>query len=345
MPLPPDKNRYCNSPSSTEDFLAQLTTAPVSDTTPTLSIVTPSFNQADFLGSTISSVVEQNYPKLEYVVVDGSSTDRSNEILQQSSDRLHWWVSEEDSGPEEAINKGFSRTSGEIMAWIGASDMYLPWTFSLVASLFERFPKVQWLTTLFPLQLDESSRITGLHELPPYYPKGFFRGEYLSVGGQWRPRGWIQAESTFWRRSLWEKAGGQLDTSQHASDFDLWARFFKHAKLWGVASPLAGWRLEENQRGHGNEATYHESSLSVLNRYGHSPTEPEDSDLSPRLPEKAHDLLVGAGVFPSGPILLFDEEKGDWKKQQFPIRGTYHEASPALFGLGEIGEKKLHGAV
>src|SRR6267154_2378048 len=97
---------------------------------PRISIVTPSFNQGSYLEETIRSVLDQNYPNLEYVVVDGGSTDRSVEILQRYADRLAWWSSEPDGGQYAAINKGFKHTSGEIMAWINSDDKYLPWTFS-----------------------------------------------------------------------------------------------------------------------------------------------------------------------------------------------------------------------
>src|SRR5215469_5586779 len=96
---------------------------------PKISIVTPSFNQAEFLEETIRSVLDQNYPNLEYVVVDGGSTDGSVDIIKKYAHRLAWWVSEPDDGQYAAINKGFKHSSGEIMAWINSDDKYLPWTF------------------------------------------------------------------------------------------------------------------------------------------------------------------------------------------------------------------------
>jgi len=119
--------------------------------TPLLSIVTPSFNQAPFLGETIASVLDQNYSAREYIVIDGGSADGSVDIIRQHADRITYWVSKPDRGQYDAINKGFGRASGEIMAWINADDMYAPWAFSVVGEIFATHPEVEWLTSLYPL--------------------------------------------------------------------------------------------------------------------------------------------------------------------------------------------------
>src|SRR5262245_25856999 len=94
-----------------------------------ISIVTPSFNQARFVEQTLKSVLDQNYPALEYIVIDGGSSDGSREIIEKYRPRLSYFVSEPDRGHGHALNKGFAKTTGEIMAWINSDDMYLPWTF------------------------------------------------------------------------------------------------------------------------------------------------------------------------------------------------------------------------
>lgn len=109
---------------------------------PRISIVTPSYNQAEFLERTIFSVLNQNYPKLEYIIIDGGSTDGSVEIIKKYDKYLTFWVSEKDNGQADAIRKGFARATGEILAWINSDDTYLPGTFLKVAKAFIKNPKV-----------------------------------------------------------------------------------------------------------------------------------------------------------------------------------------------------------
>ncbi len=109
------------------------------------SIVTPSFNQAHFLEETILSVLNQRYPNLEYIVIDGGSTDNTVEIVRKYEEHIAYWVSEKDRGQVDALNKGFARATGDILAFINSDDVYLPGTFAAVAKAFESDPACDWL--------------------------------------------------------------------------------------------------------------------------------------------------------------------------------------------------------
>ncbi|HEY0385530.1 MAG TPA: glycosyltransferase family 2 protein [Pyrinomonadaceae bacterium] len=110
-----------------------------------LSIVTPSFNQAQFLEETILSVLNQNYEQLEYVIIDGGSTDGSVEIIRRYEKHLAYWVSERDRGQVHAINKGLERVTGDVVAYLNSDDLYLPGAFSAVTRHFAEHPRCEWL--------------------------------------------------------------------------------------------------------------------------------------------------------------------------------------------------------
>ncbi|MDB5103996.1 MAG: hypothetical protein JWP91_1685 [Fibrobacteres bacterium] len=211
-----------------------------------IAIVTPSYNQAEFLEETILSVLGQNYPRLEYAVIDGGSTDGSREIIEKYADRLVHWVSEKDKGTYDAVNKGFAHTKGEIMAWINSDDKFPPWTFALVAELFTRFPQIEWMTSAYPMHWDKGGLATNISFVGGFNGKSFLLGANLPAG-KFHVGSWIQQESTFWRRSLWEKAGGAVDIKSISGDFDLWAKFFQHAELYSVTAPLGGFRRHGEQ--------------------------------------------------------------------------------------------------
>jgi glycosyltransferase involved in cell wall biosynthesis len=248
----------------------------------TICIVTPSFNRKEYLGATMDSVLGQDYPNLEYVLVDGGSTDGSAEVIAARAGDLAWWVSEPDSGPWEAINKGFGHTTSEVMGWLGSDDLLMPWTLAVVGELFAQFPEIEWLTTLFPLACDEEGRSVACSPRAPSTREGFFHGENLPEAG-WPATDFIMQEATFWRRSLWDRTGGYVAESlKLAADFELWARFhLADAKLYGVPTPLASFRQHGNQKSLRERAAYIDEARNVLLQYGGKlPTPPSP----PRMP-------------------------------------------------------------
>ena len=194
-----------------------------------VSIVTPSYNQAPYLEQTLRSVLEQDYPSLEYIVVDGGSTDGSVEIIKSYADRLAWWVSEQDRGQGEAINKGLARASGEILAWLNSDDYYLPSAISSAVSIFEQNPDVV-LVYGDMLAVDERSETTNVLRYEQYSLEDLL---CFQIIGQ---------PAVFFRREAYEKTSG-LDTSFHFMlDHHLWIRIARQGKIMHIPQVWAAAR-------------------------------------------------------------------------------------------------------
>ena len=135
---------------------------------PTVTVVTPSYNQADYLEETIRSVLNQSYSYLEYIIVDGGSTDGSVEIIRKYSDKLAWWISEPDQGQTDAINKGFAKANGDILAWLNSDDTYLEGAVSEAVDYLEANPEVGMVYGDANL-INDDGNISMLHTLRKYF--------------------------------------------------------------------------------------------------------------------------------------------------------------------------------
>lgn len=198
---------------------------------PLVSIITPSYNQSKFLEETILSVLNQDYPRIEYIIVDGGSTDGSVDIIRKYADQLGWWVSERDKGQTDALNKGFAKAKGEILAWINSDDTYLPGAVSEAVAFLQTHPDVGMVYGDANL-IDENGDVLGPFPARQTDYRRLRQG-YVHIPQQ----------SSFFRASLWKQVGPLDPSFYFAMDYDLWVRLAKVAPLQYVQRTWANFRL------------------------------------------------------------------------------------------------------
>jgi len=213
----------------------QRTTCP--SAAPAIALVTPSYNQACFLEHTISSVLEQRYPNLQYVVMDGGSTDQSPKIIEQVKEQLHHWTSAPDGGQADAINRGFEKTDAPIMAWLNSDDLLLPGALATVGAFFEANPDVD-VVYGHRVLIDGTGQEIGRWVMPPHDDRILSYADY------------VPQETLFWRRSLWERVGGGLNADLNfAIDWDLLLRFREAGARFAVLPRFLGaFRVHDSQK-------------------------------------------------------------------------------------------------
>jgi glycosyltransferase involved in cell wall biosynthesis len=244
---------------------------------PRISIVTPCLNAGAFLDEALRSVLDQGYPNLEYMVIDGGSTDGGVDVIRRHEARLAWWVSEPDRGHADALNKGFARSTGEIMGWLNADDVLHRGALWLLADLFTRFPEVEWLTGQ-PSHLDQRGAIVVAHPAPAWSRLRFLSGDYR----------WIQQESTYWRRSLWQRTGARVSEEHSlALDFELWLRFFRVARLQSTEGLIGAFRFQPAQKTAGQLDEYERQANELRLRELRDLLEGEEGSAALRLREDA----------------------------------------------------------
>jgi glycosyltransferase involved in cell wall biosynthesis len=196
---------------------------------PRLSIVIPSYNQARYLERSLRSVLDQGYPNLELIVIDGSSTDGSAEILERYHERIAYCVSERDAGQSDALNKGFARASGEIFGWQNADDVYMPESFHAAVHLFQQQPALQVAYSHY-YEIDEDDRVTQIYyALPPVSPTF----SYATCD--------IATQAMFWRRAAHERFGGFDIAYERCMDSCLKLHFLTRYTPPSIARVAAFW--------------------------------------------------------------------------------------------------------
>ncbi|MBU0510402.1 MAG: glycosyltransferase [Chloroflexi bacterium] len=214
---------------------------------PQVSIITPSYNQAEYLEQTIRSVLGQGYPNLEYIIVDGGSMDGSVEIIRKYADRLAWWVSEPDNGQADAINKGLRRATGEIVAWLNSDDLYAPGAVAQAAAEMERHPNVG-LVYGNAVTFDQDGRPLNDLEFADWGLEGLVAFKIICQ------------PAVFMRREVLEQAGYLNETYHFLLDHELWLRIATIAEIqhvhrvWAFARHHAAAKNVAQAAGFGAEA-------------------------------------------------------------------------------------------
>jgi glycosyltransferase involved in cell wall biosynthesis len=198
---------------------------------PLVSIVTPSFNQASFLEASIQSVLSQSHPRLEYIIVDGGSTDGSLDIIRKYAGKLAWWTSEKDKGQTDALNKGFANAKGNILAWLNSDDTYQPGAVASAVKVLLDHPGIG-------LVYGDSNYINEAGEVIGRFPAAQTDLPRLRRGYVHIPQ-----QASFFRGDLWRAVGPLDPTFYFAMDYDLWVRIAKRSQVKYIPQTWANFRL------------------------------------------------------------------------------------------------------
>ena len=227
---------------------------------PRITVITPSYNQAEFLERTIRGVLDQGYENLEYMVIDGGSTDGSVGIIRRYEDRLAYWTSERDRGQTDAINKGLDRATGGVVAFLNSDDMYAPGALHRAAELMSGPDAARWLVGVCRT-IDADDRLTGAFE--PRMPESF--AKYLM-----HTSGMIPQPSSFWSTDLFRRHG-RFDLGLHyCFDYEFNCRLLASGETPRIIDePLASFRVHGASKGGSEPLKFGAERLVVAARYAH----------------------------------------------------------------------------
>lgn len=218
-----------------------------------ISIITPTFNQGKYLEETICSVLNQNYPNLEFIVVDGKSSDNTHEIVQKYRSHIHHFVSGKDNGQSEAINKGLQLATGDVVAWLNGDDLYLPDALQLVNQTFLENPDAE-------IVLGDVINFMENEKKEHYHKNVFEPYDFLS-------RVSIHQPGIFWKRKLHLKAGWLDESLYYLMDYDLWMRFFFNFKHIKINFPLAKFRIHSAAKTFSNPQGLYLEYRKIFSRF------------------------------------------------------------------------------
>ncbi|RJP84291.1 MAG: glycosyltransferase [Desulfobacteraceae bacterium] len=241
-----------------DKYLKEQNQQKISGKWPLISIVTPSYRQADFIERTIQSLFQQQYPRLEYIVQDGGSSDGTVDILKKYEDQLVRWASEKDGGQSDALNTGFGYATGDIMAYLNSDDMLLPGVLHYVARYFAAHPEID-VVYGHRVLIDEYDQEIGRWVMPPHDDEVLSWADY------------IPQETMFWRRGIWEKAGGLIDKNfKFAMDWDLILRFRDAgARIVRLPRFLGAFRIHPHQKTSAEISQQGEMEMGLLRERCH----------------------------------------------------------------------------
>jgi glycosyltransferase involved in cell wall biosynthesis len=222
---------------------------------PLISIITPSYNQGHFLEETIRSVLDQDYPRIEYIIVDGASKDNSVELIQKYANRLAWWVSEKDKGHADALNKGFSHANGEIIAWLNSDDTYASARVVSEAMEFLRANPQVGMVYADANLTDNSSQVIGA-----------FPARQTSYAAMLRGSVHIPQATTFFRKSLFDQVGPLSLSLFFSFDYDLWVKLAKVSEIVYLPRLWANFRLHDSGKSVLNDDRCYPDMIRVVER-------------------------------------------------------------------------------
>jgi glycosyltransferase involved in cell wall biosynthesis len=230
---------------------------------PKVSVITPSFNQGEFIERTIKSVLSQSYKNIEYIIIDGGSKDKTLKILKKYKNQLKW-ISEKDKGQSDAINKGVKRSSGEIICWLNSDDCYFPHAIKYVVDYFIKNPEIKWVTGDYIIINKKDKEIRSYVK---FYKRFFRHFPSLTI---LMLVNFIVQPSTFWRREIVEKCG-ELALTKYTMDFDYWLRIYKKFPLGIIHKPLSKFRVHSKSIGGSLYKSEFNEVIYLLQKYTKNP--------------------------------------------------------------------------